>query len=93
MGELAEMGGSYAEAVGFLNRALVVFEACLGVDHDETTKTALKLAAIQSHQSDYYQQALTMYEQALEVSGGPVPSCRTALSCRHPVPRAALRLS
>jgi tetratricopeptide (TPR) repeat protein len=67
MGELAEMSGSYAEAVGFLNRALVVFEACLGFDHEETTKTALKLASIQSHQSDYYQQALTMYEQALEV--------------------------
>lgn len=62
------MAGGYAEAVSFFNRALGVLEACLGYDHEETTKTALKLAAIQSHQSDYYLQALAMYEQALQVS-------------------------
>ncbi|EGD81692.1 hypothetical protein PTSG_02405 [Salpingoeca rosetta] len=67
LGDVFEAKGNYARAVTYFNKALPIQEAQLGKDHDTTTKTALKLASIQSHQEEYYDKALEAYREALQI--------------------------
>ena len=63
---------------GFDSASLAVQEKLLGKDSDETVQTALKVAAIQSHQSEYYIKALEMYKQALDAKIVEVPAITSA---------------
>ena len=64
-GEVRECAGDYARAVDDYARALSLQER-VGA-HKAARATALRVAAIRGHQSDYYHRALDMYARALAI--------------------------
>eukprot|EP01147_Barroeca_monosierra_P005879 gene5879-7299_t len=67
LGDVFEANGEYAKAMHYFNKALPIQEAHLGKEHSAPTKTALKLASIQSHQEEYYSKALDAFREALQI--------------------------
>jgi tetratricopeptide (TPR) repeat protein len=65
--EALEKKGEYFKAIQYYSRALGIFEQTLGASHPDAFNTAIKIAAIQCHQSDYYDRALDCYEKALVI--------------------------
>eukprot|EP00049_Salpingoeca_infusionum_P026434 m.25681 g.25681 ORF g.25681 m.25681 type:complete len:172 (-) comp8747_c0_seq3:824-1339(-) len=78
--DIFEQTGQFSRAVSYYNKALPIQEQLLGKDHKTCSKTALKLASIQSHQQEYYEKALDMYNQALAVRTIKAQTCCNNLS-------------
>ena len=65
--EALERKGEYFKAIKYLSRALGTYEQNKGGAHPDAFSTAMKIAAIQSHQVDYYDRALDCYEKSLAI--------------------------
>eukprot|EP00730_Choanoeca_flexa_P012554 TRINITY_DN4386_c0_g1_i2.p1 TRINITY_DN4386_c0_g1~~TRINITY_DN4386_c0_g1_i2.p1 ORF type:complete len:374 (+),score=53.81 TRINITY_DN4386_c0_g1_i2:2-1123(+) len=65
--DVLECNGNYASALKLYHEALVLQEKEFGLEHSSTTKTALKLAALESHQSSYLHHALKHFKEALQL--------------------------
>eukprot|EP00056_Hartaetosiga_gracilis_P019064 m.12855 g.12855 ORF g.12855 m.12855 type:complete len:307 (+) comp7350_c0_seq1:76-996(+) len=67
LGDLFEAKGDFSRAVSYFGKAFPIQVEKLGIDHSDTTKTSLKLAAIEMHQQEYFEKALIAFKRAYEL--------------------------